>query len=340
MFFLIAAQFDEIRHSGTGKRGADVITGRMDGPGQFAFFLVPKFSMMAFASAVEPLRVANRLGGKPLYRWRILTGDGGPVQASNGMTLLADGRLDGASDIPRLVVCAGFDPRRYYDRMVRTQLRRFRHAGADLGAMDTGSFFLAWAGLLDGYRATTHWESLDSFQEQFPRIQVTSFLFEMDRNRFTCAGGTAALDMMLHIIRLEHGHPLAAAVSEQFIHAPIRSAHEAQRMPPPARQGVTHHKLGRAITLMETRLEEPLSCAEIGAAAGLSNRQLERLFRHHVKRSPARYYLELRLQRAKALLQYSDMSVSSIAAACGFNSLAHFSRSYRSWSGKPPRAER
>jgi transcriptional regulator GlxA family with amidase domain len=304
------------------------------------FLLVPKFSMMAFAAAVEPLRVANRLAGKALYRWRILTSDGKPVEASNGMSLIADGRLDAAGDLPRLVVCAGFEPLLYYDRALRAVLRRVARAGGDLGAMDTGSFLLAWAGLLDGYRATTHWESLDSFRERFPRIQVTSFLFEMDRNRFTCAGGTAALDMMLHIIRLEHGPSLAAAVSEQFIHAPIRSAHEAQRMAPPVRHGITHHRLALAVTLMESRLEEKLSLAEICRGAGISERQLERLFRRHFQRSPARYHRDLRLQRAKALLQYSDMQVMEIAIACGFVSLAHFSRSYRLWSGKKPRAER
>jgi len=310
------------------------------GPSPVDFLLVPKFSMMAFAAAVEPLRVANRLAGKDLYGWRILTVDGAPVEASNGMSLIADGRLDGAADLPRLVVCAGFEPQLHYDRALRAALRRIARAGGDLGAMDTGSFLLAWAGLLDFYRATTHWESLDSFQEQFPRVQVTSFLFEIDRNRFTCAGGTAALDMMLHIIRLEHGPQLAAAVSEQFIHAPIRRADEAQRMAPPVRHGITHRKLARAVTLMESRLEEKLSCVEICHETGLSERQLERLFHRHFQRSPARYHRDLRLQRAKALLQYSDMSVMEIGIACGFGSLAHFSRSYRGWSGKPPRAER
>jgi transcriptional regulator GlxA family with amidase domain len=310
------------------------------GPSAVDFLLVPKFSMMAFAAAVEPLRVANRLADRALYRWRILTADGQPVEASNGMSLIADGRLDEAGALPRLVVCAGFDPQRHYDRALRAVLRRVAREGGDLGAMDTGSFLLAWAGLLDGYRATTHWESLDSFRERFPRIQVTSFLFEMDRNRFTCAGGTAALDMMLHIIRLEHGPSLAAAVSEQFIHAPIRGAHEAQRMAPPVRHGITHRQLARAVTVMESRLEEKLSRAEICREAGLSERQLERLFRRHFQRSPVSYYRDLRLQRAKALLQYSEMSVMEVAIACGFGSLAHFSRSYRDWAGKPPREER
>jgi len=284
------------------------------------------------------LRVANRFGGA-LYSWRILSLDGNPVQASNGMSLIADATLETATN-QRLVICASFEPQRQYGPRVRNLLRRLARNVADLGAMDTGSFFLAWSGLLDGYRATTHWESLDSFREEFPRIEVTQHLFEMDRNRFTCAGGTAALDMMLHIIRLEHGQDLAAAISEQFIHAPIRGAEEAQRMTPPAREGVTHPQLARALTLMESRLEDPAPIAEIAEAAELSARQLERLFRTRFKRSPARYYLDLRLQRAKALLQYSELSVTDIAIACGFSALAHFSRSYRAWSGKAPSEER
>jgi transcriptional regulator GlxA family with amidase domain len=309
-------------------------------PHQLAFFLVPGFSMMAFAAAVEPLRVANRLAQRPLYAWRILSRDGEPVAASNGMLVVANARLEDAGAMSRLIVCAGFDPQLHDDRAVRTQLRRCAQSGLGLGAIDTGSFFLAWARLLDGYRATVHWECLESFQEQFPRIQVTAHLFEMDRNRFTCAGGTAALDMMLHIIRLEHGPALAGAISEQFIHAPIRSAHDAQRMAPAVRQGVMHPRLARAITVMESRLEEPLSCAKICAEAGVSSRQLERLFLSRLKSTPARYYLELRLQRARALLQYSDLPITRVAVACGFKSLAHFSRSYRRWSGKPASAER
>ena len=317
-----------------------MVKATMEDPGRLAFLLVPGFSMMAFASAVEPLRVANRLSGRTLYTWRILSRDGEPVAASNGMLVIANARLDDWGDVTRIVVCAGFDPRLHDDRAVRSELRRCARAGIDLGAMDTGSFFLAWARLLDGYRATVHWECLDSFQEQFPRVQATPHLFEMDRDRFTCAGGTAALDMMLHIIRLEHSHALAGAVSEQFIHAPIRSAQDAQRMTPAARQGILHPKLARAVTAMEARLEEPLSCAEICTSAGISSRQLERLFLSRLGRTPARYYLELRLQRARALLQYSDLPVTRVAVACGFNSLAHFSRSYRSWSGKRPSAER
>jgi transcriptional regulator GlxA family with amidase domain len=317
---------------------------RIDLPETLGFLLLPKFSMMAFVSAVEPLRVANRLAGAALYQWEIVSLDGASITASNGMALVADrslGQLSRSASRYRMVVVgAGFEPEQGYDRRIRDWLRRLDRNGVELGAMDTGSFVLARAGLLDGYRATTHWESLDSFREQFPKVEAEGGLFAIDRNRLTCAGGTAALDMMLHVISRRHGHRLATAVSEQFIHARIRDPQDRQRMEPAARQGIVHAGLGRAIALMEKNLEEPLDAGRMARAAGLSQRQLERLFRQHLKTTPQRYYLDLRLQRARALLQYSEMPVVEVAVACGFGSAPHFSRSYRAWSGRAPSAER
>jgi transcriptional regulator GlxA family with amidase domain len=309
-------------------------------PQAIGFLLVPSFSMMAFVSAIEPLRVANRLGGRPLYRWEIVSRDGAPVAASNGMALVADRRAGERTHHAKLVVCAGFEPERHYDRQIAACLQRAARLGSDLGAMDTGSFLLARAGLLDGYRATTHWESLDSFRERFPRVESDPGLFVIDRHRFTCAGGTAALDMMLHLITLQHGHRLAAAVSEQFIHAQIRAPQDRQRMAPHVRQGVTHAGLGKVIALMEDHLEEPVDSRRLSAAAGLSLRQLERRFRRQFQMTPLRYYLELRLQRARALLQYTDLPILEVAVASGFGSAAHFSRTYRSWAGLAPSRER
>jgi AraC family carnitine catabolism transcriptional activator len=312
----------------------------IEAPQTLGFLLLPQFSMMAFVSAVEPLRVANRLAGRELYRWEIISRDGQTVEASNGMSLVADRALEDAPLYPMLVICAGFEPERHYDRRIKSWLLKLSGAGADLGAMDTGSFILARAGLLDGYRATTHWESLDSFRETFPKVDVENALFLIDRNRLTCAGGTAALDMMLHLISLQHGHRLATAVSEQFIHAQIRDPLDRQRMEPRVRQGISHTGLARAIALMESNLEDPLDAEKLADAAGLSLRQLERLFHKHFKMAPRRYYLDLRLQRARALLQYTDMPVVEIAVACGFGSAAHFSRSYHAWTGKAPSSER
>jgi len=306
----------------------------------FGFLLVPKFSMMAFVSALEPLRVANRLAQRTLYRWEILSRDGGPVAASNNLTLLADCATGAATRYDKLVVVASFEPEAAYDRGVAQWLKRLDHTGTSLGSIDTGSFLLAWAGLLDGYRATTHWEILDSFAEQFPKVEVGSGLFIIDRARFTCAGGTAALDMMLHLIRLRHGQQLAGAVSDQFIHAKIRDPQERQRMEPEAREGISRRGFASAIELMETHLEEVIGIDALCQAAGVSRRQLERLFQSHFRLSPQRYYLDLRLQRARALLQYTDMSVVEISVACGFGAAAHFSRAYRAWAGRPPTAER
>jgi AraC family carnitine catabolism transcriptional activator len=299
-----------------------------DEPETIGFLLLPKFSMMAFVSALEPLRVANRLAQRTLYRWEIMSQDGGPVAASSNLTLVADHALEAAPGVDKLVVTASH------------WLKRLDRAGVALGAIDTGSFLLAWSGLLDGYRATTHWESLDSFAEQFPKVDVGAGLFIIDRTRFTCAGGTAALDMMLHLIRLRHGQQLAAAVSDQFIHAKIRDPQERQRMVPQAREGISRPGFARAIELMETHLEEVLGIDTLCEAAGVSRRQLERMFQRHFRLSPQRYYLDLRLQRARALLQYTDLSVIEVTVACGFGAAAHFSRAYRAWAGRPPSAER
>ena len=311
-----------------------------DAPQGIGFLLVPRFSMMAFVSAVEPLRVANRLAGRPLYRWEVVTRDGAAAHASNGMALVATRSIAEPGAYARLVVCAGFEPEAGYDEAVGAWLHRLARRGVALGAMDTGSFLLARAGLLDGRRATTHWESLDSFRERFPKVEVESGLYVIDGDRFTCAGGTAALDMMLHLISLQHGRRLAAAVSEQFIHADIRDPHDRQRMEPRRRQGIAHAGVARAIELMEGHLEEPVTSERLSAAAGLSLRQLERHFRRHFRMTPRRYYVELRLQRARALLQYTEMSVVEVAVASGFGSAAHFSRTYRSWAGRPPSDER
>jgi AraC family carnitine catabolism transcriptional activator len=304
------------------------------------FFLVPNFSMMAFVSALEPLRVANRLAQQPLYRWEIISRDGGPVAASNQLALVADRALATPAPPPtKLVVAASFAPEAGYDRTTERWLRLLAGAGVDMGAIDTGSFFLAWAGLLNGYRATTHWESLASFTESFPTIDVGSGLFIIDRTRFTCAGGTAALDMMLHLIRLRHGQALAAAVSDQFIHAKIRDPEERQRLKPMA-DGAPRQGVALAIDLMESHLEDVLSIDSLCATAGISPRHLQRAFQRQFRLSPQRYYLDLRLQRARALLHYSELTVTEVALACGFVAASHFSRAYSAWAGRPPAAER
>jgi AraC family transcriptional regulator, glycine betaine-responsive activator len=310
------------------------------------FLLIPNFSMMAFTSAIEPLRIANRLSGKRLYGWRLISRDGGPVPASNGIAIQVEAATAacepavGGSSLPAVVLCGGLGSEHFQDKDVFGWLRRWDRRGAQVGALCTGAHPLARAGLLDGYRCTIHWENLPGFVEAFPEIQVTSDLYEIDRNRFTCSGGTAALDLMLNRIALAHGDELATKVSEQCIVDRIRGPHDRQRMPLRVRLGVHHPKLIRAVEIMEANIEEPLSQEMLARHIGLSRRQLERLFRRHLSRTPAQYYLETRLERARHLLHQTDMPIMSVACATGFVSASHFTTCYRQMFGKTPRAER
>jgi transcriptional regulator GlxA family with amidase domain len=309
-------------------------------PQKIGFVVVPGFSMIALMSAVEALRLANHLSGQALYRWPIFSIDGQPVHASNGFPMAPEGDLEAAAGLTTVAVCAGHDPHKVPGKLLTPWLRRMDRKGVDIGALCTGSYILARAGLLDGYHCTIHWENLAGFAEDFPEIEVTTELFEIDRQRFTCAGGTAGIDMMLNVIAMQHGHELAAKVADQFMHERIRDQHDHQRISLPARLGVRHPKLLSVIELMEKHLEEPLSRAELARMAGLSTRQLERLFRKYLYRSPARYYLELRLNKARLLLLQTNMSVIDVALACGFVSASHFSKCYRDFFGRTPRKER
>jgi AraC family transcriptional regulator, glycine betaine-responsive activator len=309
-------------------------------PQNIGLILIPRFSLISFTSMVEAMRLANRMSGQELYRWRFLSTDGRPVRSSSGLTVEADAEINAANDIDCAVVCGGIDIQRFDDRQVVSWLRRMGRRGIDIGALCTGSHILANAGLLDGHRCTIHWENLAGFLEDFPDVEVTAELFEIDRNRFTCSGGTAAVDLMLNVIGRQHGHELAAAVADQLMHERIRDEHDHQRMSLPARLGVRHPKLLSVIELMEQNLEEPMARTELARRVGLSTRQLERLFRKYLSRSPARYYLELRLHKARLLLVQTNMSVIDVALACGFVSASHFSKCYRDFFGRTPRKER
>jgi AraC family transcriptional regulator, glycine betaine-responsive activator len=309
-------------------------------PQRIAILVVPKFSLMDLAGFVEPLRSANRMSGRELYSWHVLSKDGRPVAASNGIEVPAAASLATAEPYDALIVAAGVDGHLYDDKEVFAQLRRVARRGMDIGAVNLGSYLLARAGLLDGYRCTVHWENLSGFAEAFPQLELTSELFEIDRDRFTCSGGIAAFDLMLHIITAQHGFALATSVSDQFIHERIRDKRDRQRMALPARLGIRHPKLLAAIKRMEENLEEPVSRAELARTVRVSARQLERLFRKYLGRTPTRFYLELRLDKARHLLQQTEMTVLDVALACGFVSASHFSKCYRERFVKTPRAER
>ena len=309
-------------------------------PTRFAFLLVPNYSMIAFGSALEALRLANMLTGQTLYQWPVATVGDQPVASSAGLVVTPTSRMDELLSVDALFICGGVHIKEAYNRPLIAWLRRLSSRKIPLGAMCTATWLLARADLLNGYRCTIHWENMASMHEEYPRLVVTPELFEIDRDRYTCAGGTAALDMMLDLIGSQHGHALAGKVSEQCICDRIRGRHDRQRIPLKHRLGTSQPKLVKAVSLMEANLEEPISLDELADYVGLSRRQLERLFQRYLDCVPTRYYLELRLARARQLLLQTSMSVFDVAFACGFVSAPHFSKCYRDFFGIPPRDER
>jgi AraC family carnitine catabolism transcriptional activator len=244
-----------------------------------------------------------------------------------------------ASLLQTLVVCAGNQPTQHITRPMLSWLRRLERHGTVLGAIDTGAFTLAAAGLLDGYRVTLHWEAIPLFRERYPDIEVIEQLYLVDRNRITCAGGVAALDMMLHLIATHQGDTLAQAVANGFVHDRMRRSSEAQRRAVAPSDRATHELL-RIIRMMEDNLDQPLSPSELAVACRLSVRRLERIVRRRLDDSPMRYYLKLRLQAARNLLFYSELPVNEIAGACGFSSIAVFDRAFRAQFAQSPSAYR
>lgn len=304
------------------------------------FILVPDFSMIAFASACEALRHANYVSDRPVFEFQTSSVDGEAVTASNGMTLQVNGSLDDMEKPDMVFVCAGLDVHAQNDAQIIKHLRCLSTHGTQVGAVCTGSYILAKAGLLNGYRCTIHWENLSGFAEDFPDVEIIAELYEVDRTRYTCAGGTAAIDMMLHLITSHAGHKVAAAVADQLIHHRIREGSEGQRMALRARLGVSHPKLLAVISEMEENLETPLNCGDLAGKVGLSTRQLERLFRKYMDQAPTRYYLKLRLGRARYLLLQTSMPILNVALACGFVSASHFSKCYREYFKRTPSEER
>ncbi len=304
------------------------------------FLLLEDLSMMSLASAIEPLRSLNRLLGRDAYRWRLASVNGHPVNASNGIALSAENAnaaIDGADII---FVCGGLPVRPQHERRYFGVLRRAVRRGVALGSLSTGAYLLARAGLLNGYRSTIHWENRPAFQEEFPDLVCTDKIYEIDRDRLTCSGGTASLDLMLHLIADRYGRDLAQRVANQFHHERIRDAGDEQRGGRLASLVGVPAILKSVIRTMTETLEEPLPIARLATEAGISARQLERLFLRYVRMTPARYYIALRVDRARELLIYSDLSVLDVAVATGFTSSSHFSQWFRRFHGVRPSATR
>ena len=299
------------------------------------FLLVPRFSMIALYGAVEPLRVANRFAPE-LFSWRFVSSDGGAVAASNGIPVSVSGSLADMGKPAMAMVCASYDHEAGLTRGMLAAVRKLARARVFLAGLDTGPFILSRAGVLDGYRATCHWESLPGFRESYPAVQVREALFEVDRDRMTCAGGAAAIDMMLAWIASLSGSGLSVAVADQLVHFRSREEAGQVRASAQSRFGTRDGRILSVIAAMEQHMEEPLDVHALAHVVGVSTRQMERLFARHLHMRPMGFYRRMRLERAEHLLNYSRMSVRDVALATGFSTLAEFSRAFRAKAGVPP----
>jgi transcriptional regulator GlxA family with amidase domain len=305
------------------------------------FVLIPGFALLSYAAAIEPLRAANHLAGKGLYRWWHAAPGNKPAIASNGTAILPDfatGTEPGATDL--VLVCAGGNPASFSDRLTLSWLRKLAQRNIVLGGVSGGPFVLARAGLLDGRTCTVHWEHLPAMQEAFPNVKLNRTLFVLDRDRYTCSGGVAGLDMMTALIARDHGSVLGASVSDWLLHTDVREGDRPQRMDLRFRFGITNPNLLRALTTMETHLEAPLHCEHLARLAGISLRQLERAFRRELHCGVHQHYMSLRLARSRQLLRETSLSILEVALATGFSSASHFSRAFRRAFGFRPREER
>lgn len=312
-----------------------------ESPRSVGLLLLPDFSQLGLAAVTEPLFVANWLAGRELYRWRTLSLDGRPARSSAGQRLPVDAAIADESRFDVLLVLASFDVKRLTrHEALKSWLRRVARHGATIGSIETASEVVAAAGLLDGLPVAVHWDNLQGFAESHPRCHVVSRLYTAEGNRLTCAGQSATLDMMLHVVATDQGPALAAEVAAHLMLPGWRKGEEPQPAPGAGTRAVAEPTLRRVLALMERNIEEPLSCAAIARRAGLSMRRMQRLFARELGAAPVRHYQLMRLSKAHALLQQTDLSVTEIAVSAGFGSLEHFCRIYRRQFGCRPGEDR
>lgn len=313
----------------------------MSEPQHFVFALVEDFTHMAFSCAVDPLRIANLISGKELYRWSFASLSGESERSSSGAVTMTHHRFDALPSCDRLFVLSGIHMRQKDCKTLIAALRRIdRIQKVKLGALCSGAYILARAGLLNGHKAAIHWEYHDSFTEEFPEVHLMRSVFVADDKYVTASGGTATADLMLSLIEKDHGYDLAVDVADQMVYNAVRDSSSAQKVSLQSRNGMRNAHLVRAIEIMRTHLEDTITPADVAEQIGISTRQLERLFGKYLNTSPKRYYMELRLERARHLLVQTELSVTDVALACGFGSIGNFSRVYRSSFGVTPMMQR
>lgn len=306
----------------------------------FVFWTLPNYSLIAMTSAIDALRVANRVIGAQEYHWSIVTANGAAVASSCGLTLLPTQSLDCAWSADFVFVCGGESVASAFASELKSTLRQLARSGIPIGALCTGTHALAWAGLLENFRAAVHWESLPALRECYPKTTFCEDLFIIDRNRATCSGGVAPLHLILELVGKRLGENVSSAAARLLILDRVRPGADRQVVPLKVKVGEFRGVVLRAAALMEANVEDLLTLDEIARNVGVSRRQVERLFKRYVGQTPTSYYQEVRFRRARELLVNTSLSTLEILIACGFKSATHFSHSYRKRFGHSPTDER
>lgn len=304
------------------------------------FLLLPGFSLFGLTSMLDPLRHANRTQGETLYEWLLVSESGGLIISSDHIEIMTHDSIQTVEKCETLIICSGSQPDTAISAGLLGFIRQQSHYGADIGCQDTGAYIAAAAGILDGYRATMHWENYEITQAAFPNVTFVQELLVIDRKRFSCPGALSGLDMMLYLIESQHGQALATSVADELVYTHQRAHTEPQRRSLQIRLNSRNPHLLDAVQLMERNIEEPLLISELAAHLSISGRELERLFKHYLQQTPKAFYRQLRLEKARWMLQQTKDSVTSVATACGFVSLSHFTRCYQQQFSKLPSQER
>ncbi len=306
-----------------------------DQPLTIALFVLPQASILEVASALDPLRSANRFLGREAYRWRVVSPDGRPVPLTCGIELPSQGPLAAAEGADALFVIAGYRLDAVVTRALTHDLARIAPRFALVAGIDAGPWVMARAGLLAGHFATVHWEDLEDFAARHPDVDVLPDRFVIDRARATIGGAAAAADFALALIAARQGRPLARQVATSFLMS-ARPGADPQVIPDRA----IDPRVARAVARMEARLDAPEPVAETAAAVGLSPRRLETLFAQAFGTTPGAYGLSLRLTAARRMVTEQRQPLAEIALRTGFSSAGTLSRAFRRAFGTSPRGLR
>ena len=307
---------------------------------RIGFYVTPDFSPVGLFCAVEVLRTANRFMNTYSYGWEVCSPVGGMVASVNGIPIMTTNSADAHSRADKMIICSGFNPEEHCDANTLSWVRNLSRRGKQIGAISTGTYILAAAGVIGGRNCTIHIDNAASLRENFPTINLLDSVFEVDRGLLTCAGGTSAIDMMIHMVSTEHGEKFASDLAHQFQQDRVRNSQDYQSKFKNAVINAKAPRLARAIEFMSDNLDLPLQVNELADKIGISPRQLQRQFRKHTGRGPKEFYLNLRLHHGRLLLLQTQMPVVDVAVASGFLSHAHFTKLYRQEFGYPPKLER